>query len=338
MRRIAIVMSHASRAMTGALRDIHLAAAFRALGVDARLWRIHPGTKTLRADELGVPLSFCPSDNPEAIPHNQTSRVLKAELAGFAPDAVLYKGMGYDVNADTQAALPAGTRHGFIVGGGIRDTLLDGAALILGEYREQLLRCFPGQMRAGQAMVLPKHVDLALAGDGTPPAAPDFAVVNVGNFNDGSKNQAALLPLAKRHRVVLVGGGTKFGEMRRAARKLPNLEITGRLPHPEVFGVLQRSAMMVHTSLSDGLPRATIEAMACGLPVIAYRTTIDGGIPAGCGLLVVPEAMPHAVEMLLADPGLRIAMGQAARRYVARHHGPKAIAAAAEQALEILRK
>lgn len=338
MRRIAIVMSHASRAMAGALRDIHLAAGMRALGVDARLWRIHPGAETERAEELGVPLAFCPSDNAEAIPHHQTSRALKAELAEFAPDAVLYKGMGYDVNADTQAALPAATRHGFIVGGGIRDRLLDSAALVMGEYREQLLRCFPRQMRAGTAMVLPKYVDLALAGDGVPPAAPDFAIVNVGNFNDGSKNQAALLPLAKRHRVALVGGGTKFAEMRRAARKLPNLEVTGRLPQPEVFGVLRRAAMMVHTSLSDGLPRATVEAMACGLPVIAYRGTIDGGIPTSCGLLVSPEAMPHAVEMLLADPELRVMMGQTARRYVARHHGPKAIAAAAEQALEILRK
>lgn len=337
MERVAILMSHASRSMGGAVRDVHLAAGFRARGVDARVFRIHPGTEVEREEMHGVPLVFCPSDNPDEIPHKQVAAALRAEVAAFRPDAVLYKGLGYRVNADLHAALPERTRIGFVVGGGVEDPLLPRAALVLGEYREQLQRCFLPQLRAGRALVLPKHIDLSLAGDGTPPDKPDFDIANVGSFAEARKNQGALLPLTARRRIAFVGGGSLMAETRRGVANRANAQFFGRLPHPEVFGVLRRSAILVHTSTMDGLPRATVEAMACGLPVIAFHSTIQGGIPSGAGLLVAPAALRHAVDLLLADGDLRRRMGRAARRHVELHHGPKAIDAAAEAALRVLR-
>jgi len=241
------------------------------------------------------------------------------------------------VNADLQAALPAATRIGLVVGGGVRDPMLDRAAIILGEYREQLQRCFPKQLRARRAMVLPKWVDLDAAGDGTPPEAPDFDIVNVGSFAEPRKNQAALLPLAGRHRIAFVGGGPLLEQVRRAAPDGGRAQFLGRLPQPQVFATLRRAAIMAHTSTMDGLPRATVEAMACGLPVVAFRSTIDGGIPAHCGVLTTPEALRHAVDLLLTDAELRRRMGRAARRHAETHHGAKAIDAAAGEALAILR-
>jgi glycosyltransferase involved in cell wall biosynthesis len=212
---------------------------------------------------------------------------------------------------------------------------------VLGEYREQLLRCFAVQSAAGRAMVLPKYVDFALAGRGRPVAAGDAAhdIVNVGTFAEKRKNQGALLPLAERHRIALVGAGPLLAEARRGvpARLRPRVQFLGRLPHPQVFEVLQQSRIMVHSSTMDGLPRATIEAMACGVPVVALRSTIDGGIPHGvAGLLVSEAALPHAAEMLLADDELRLRMGRNARRFVERHHGEDAIEAAAAEVIRIL--
>jgi glycosyltransferase involved in cell wall biosynthesis len=340
LRRLAVVMSHASRTMGGALRELHFLAALRQQGVDARLWRMHPGPETEREEMLGIPLSFCTVDNPAEIPHRQVSTSLRAELAGFAPDLVLYKGLSYRVNADVQAALPAGTRYGFIVGGAVTDVLLPGAAVVFGEYPEQLARCFPDQLKAGRALVMPKYVDLARAGDGTPAEAPEFDIVNVGTFAEKRKNQPALLPFAARHRIAFVGGGPLLSESRRAARRagtIDNITFFGRLPNPEVFGVLRRSRIMVHPSTGDGLPRATIEAMACGLPVIALRDTVAGGVPPEAGLLVSDAGLPHAVELLLADDGLRRKMGAAARAHVERNHGVAAIEATAARALDLLR-
>jgi glycosyltransferase involved in cell wall biosynthesis len=343
MRRLAIVMSHASRSMGGAMRDLILAQAIARHGIEARVYRLHGGAETEREAPLdgSVPVAFCPSDNPQEIPHRQTSAALKAELCDFAPDLVLYKGLGYHVNADTQAALPPGTRCGFIVGGGVTDRLLDEAVIVLGEYREQLMRCFPAQLASGRALVLPKWIDLALAGRGLPVPAEEalYDIANVGTFAEKRKNQLALLPLARHHRIALVGAGPLLQESRRAlpGRFRERVAFLGRLAHPKVFETLRRARIMVHTSTMDGLPRATVEAMACGLPVVAYRSTISGGIPHGqAGLLVAEAALPHAVEMLLADDELRIRMGRHARRHVERHHGEKAIQACAEQVLKLL--
>lgn len=336
MQRLAIVMSHPSRTMGGALREVHLCRALRAAGVDARIWRMHDGRETEREEILGVPVGFCPSDDPAEHTHRQVSAALKAEIARFAPDIVLYKGLGYGVNADLQASRPEGARYGMIIGGGLTDPLAAGAAMLFGEYRDQLARAFPAHLEAGRAMVLPKYIDLALAGDGVPPTETEFDIVNVGTFAEPRKNQAALFPHAARHRIALVGGGPLLPPLRRQHRRQPNLHFLGRLPHPEVFGVLRRARIMVHTSTLDGLPRATVEAMACGLPVIAFRRTITAGIPPGAGLLIAEEALPHAIELLLADDWLRQSMGRAARRHVEQHHGPAAIAAAAGEMLEKL--
>jgi glycosyltransferase involved in cell wall biosynthesis len=335
--KLALIMSHASRAMGGATREIHLCAALRAQGAEARIWRMHPGAETEREAMEGVPVTFCPSDAPALHAHRQTSAALRAEIAAFAPDIVLYKGLQYDVNSDVQATRPARARYGFIVGGAVTDPLLDGASVVFGEYAEQLKRHFPAHVAAGRAMVLPKFIDLALAGDGRPPRRTEHDIVNVGNFAEPRKNQASLLPFGAQHRLAFVGGGPPMLELRRQHRKNPNIVFYGRLPQPEVFGVLRKSRIMVHPSTLDGLPRATVEAMACGLPVVALRATIEGGIPHGGGFLVTEEALPHAVALLLADDSLRMRMGRVARQHVERNHGPEAIARAAGEALKLLR-
>lgn len=341
MERLALIMSHADRRMDGAVRELHFCAGLRRLGVDARIWRMHPGRETEREDMLGVPVSFVPSDVPEEHVHRQVSAVLRAEIAAFRPDVALYKGLSYRVSSDVQASRPEGARYGLIVGGSTTDPLVAGAAMIFGEYNEQLGRHFPKQRAAGRTMVLPKWIDLERAGDGKPPLEAEFDIVNVGTFAEKRKNQQALLPFAARHRIAFVGGGPLMPPVREAVQQAGHAErvrFFGRLQHPEVFGVLRSARLMVHTSTHDGLPRATVEAMACGLPVIAFRDTIRGGFAPGTGLLVSEAGLPHAVELLLADTELRLQMGRAARRHIEAHHGAGALARAADQAIALLKQ
>ncbi len=73
----------------------------------------------------------------------------------------------------------------------------------------------------------------------------------------------------------------------------------------------------------DGLPNVVLEAMACGLPVVA---TSVSGIPEAIadrqtGLLVEPNdpnALADALELLLGNPGLRADLGRAAADRVRR--------------------
>ncbi|MCI0371713.1 MAG: glycosyltransferase, partial [candidate division NC10 bacterium] len=86
---------------------------------------------------------------------------------------------------------------------------------------------------------------------------------------------------------------------------------------------LHRMALYVQPSIAEGMSNSILEAMACGLPVVATRVggtpeVVEDGVS---GLLVPPEdpaAMAKALVTLLRDPPRCAAMGDAGRNRVAR--------------------
>lgn len=89
-------------------------------------------------------------------------------------------------------------------------------------------------------------------------------------------------------------------------------EIVRRLGHADV---------LLHPSLSEGIPNVVLEAMACGVPIVATRCggvseAVSDGIE---GILVAPrepEALADALRKLWRQPDLREDMGAAGRRRV----------------------
>jgi glycosyltransferase involved in cell wall biosynthesis len=138
-------------------------------------------------------------------------------------------------------------------------------------------------------------------------------------------------------RVVVVGDGPRRSQLEAAAGRLglhDMIFFTGELR--PAWPVLERFDAYVLTSRSEGLPVSVLEAMACGLPVVATRV---GGLPelveeGVSGFLVGREGsreetasqLAERLARLLSDEQLRRRMGAAGARRVAREFSARAAA------------
>ena len=103
-----------------------------------------------------------------------------------------------------------------------------------------------------------------------------------------------------------------------------DIDLVGPVPNAEVPGYLVRSHVLVVPSFYEAFGIAYLEAMKFGLPVIA---TAAGGPPElvthdSEGFLVAPgdvDALTEHLQRWLADRGLVVRMGLAARRRADRH-------------------
>ena len=128
---------------------------------------------------------------------------------------------------------------------------------------------------------------------------------------------------------LVVAGGPEAGQLHNdpQARRLMDLaervgvahrvRLLGRLSHAQLPALLRSADVAVCVPWYEPFGIAPLEAMACGVPVVASAvggltdTVVDGET----GLLVPPrdhEAVARAVNRLLADPEYRRALGAAA--------------------------
>jgi glycosyltransferase involved in cell wall biosynthesis len=117
-----------------------------------------------------------------------------------------------------------------------------------------------------------------------------------------------------RYRLVWVGRGPLHDAVEGRARELgvdSALQLWGYVPFgPPLRELYERSHVLVHTSLTEGLPQVLVEALAFGTPAVG---TDVGGVSAAlgdgsAGLLVPPrdrDALVDAVLRLSEDEELR---------------------------------
>ncbi len=144
---------------------------------------------------------------------------------------------------------------------------------------------------------------------------------------------AALVERGVEFECRIVGGGGQKDELHTLVTKLglgTRVTLCGPRTQQEIIREYHQADVFVQASVitadgdRDGIPNSVLEAMACGLAVVA--TTVPG-IPEvirdrETGLLVAtgqPEPMAGALEALADDDTLRRLLGDAARRFVVDH-------------------
>lgn len=76
-------------------------------------------------------------------------------------------------------------------------------------------------------------------------------------------------------KLIIFGSGSLKKELENFAKRLKaDVEFRGNIPNQELPGELNKSKLFVLSSFYEGCPKALLEAMACGLPVIG--TEVEG--------------------------------------------------------------
>lgn len=124
-------------------------------------------------------------------------------------------------------------------------------------------------------------------------------------------------------RLVIIGAGplrAKIEEECRVAGTTALVDLVGRKPPTEVARRMQAADVLCLPSDNEGVPNVALEAMACGLPVVATRV---GGVPEvvdrpELGGLVErgdEEALLKALRCQIQEPLPRDAIAAHARRF-----------------------
>lgn len=155
-------------------------------------------------------------------------------------------------------------------------------------------------------------------------------VIHVSNFRPVKRIDAVLgiFDRIRRQvpaRLLLVGDGPELGSAYRLARDLgvsPLMHAVGS--QEEVTPLLSIADLFLLPSAQESFGLAALEAMACGVPVVASKV---GGLPeviehGVSGFLHAPEALDEMAASgieLLTNPAHHRAVADAARRRVSEH-------------------
>ena len=154
--------------------------------------------------------------------------------------------------------------------------------------------------------------------------ANDRLLVAVGNLYTVKGHRYAIdavALLAGRHpglHLAICGRGDLEATLAGQARALGIADRVHLLGlRSDVANVLASADVVVHPSLSEGLPLALLEAMFAARPIVASNVGEIGSVLANRGVLVPPgsaSAIAFAVDRLLARPELARRLGERAQR------------------------
>lgn len=259
---------------------------------------------------------------PRGIPLIAHAPIPAGLLAAHGPDpfAVVLHGRDVFGRRQRRGARPVARET--------RDVLERAAAIIAVSDR---VRCSLPPQFAGRTEVIYNGVDLSTFNDRDrsrdvgPPR-----LLSVGNISPGKGHGLVLeaLPrLVERHPGLhwdIVGVGPLRGPLELQAHRLglgSSVSFLGPLPPAEVAVRMRSATVFVLPATYEALGCVFLEAMACGVPVVAARDEgieelVRDGVDA---VLVDPtvQALATAVDKLLASPGLAADIGaEAARRAI----------------------
>lgn len=160
-------------------------------------------------------------------------------------------------------------------------------------------------------LFIPTGVDLDQFQNRHIPRAKQIAAVGMLKWQKGYEYLLqAMGTIVQREpdtKLCIAGSGSLENELREMVTSLGlerNVEFLGALSHDEVAHLLNSSLVFVLSSVSEGLPKVLLEALACGTPLVVTDVGECAAVVDGAGYVVPPkspQALAEAVLRLLTD-------------------------------------
>jgi glycosyltransferase involved in cell wall biosynthesis len=209
--------------------------------------------------------------------------------------------------------------------------------------------------------IAPCGVDLDLfrAAGGTDPRPRSHRILSVGRLvpRKGVDLVIRALPLLRESgfgdvELLIVGGGggaaalgtdpeaRRLHELARELGVEDQVTLRGQVPREEMPGILRSADAVVCTPWYEPFGIVPLEAMACGVPVVAAAVggLTDTVVDRATGLHVPPRdpaAIAHAVAELLGSSELRHELGLAGQRRARSRYSWGRVAAETEKAYQL---
>jgi glycosyltransferase involved in cell wall biosynthesis len=190
----------------------------------------------------------------------------------------------------------------------------------------------PDRARASMSARRPQARERARLALGVPADATVVGTVGRLTYQKAPEDFLAALADLRRPGVigVWVGGGELAERIGRRARRSPGPRVILAGERADVLSLLPAFDVFALPSRYEGLPTVVVEAMICGVPVVATAVNAvpDLVIPGETGLLVPPGRpgqLATAIRYLLDSPELAARMAVTARARLGDQHGEAAL-------------
>jgi glycosyltransferase involved in cell wall biosynthesis len=314
--------------LTRLLREQWMAEYLAELGHEVEYWAVGE-----RREDRAMPMPenpryqfrIFPPDRRAGRTRTHVSSELTARAREFEAHLHLVKGVDGGVGRHLLRTylFPEKRPIVFILGGGHYSPDVSQSSFVLCQTERQRIRLKSPGLRVwrkavpvNRLLLLPKSLDTDLFRP-VPGTVKEWDVFVACRLLRRLKNLDVLGPLSRRFRVAVAGTGTDGPRLRKRHRRVCWL---GYVPYREMPQYLNRARLFMHTGVREESPKTITEAMACGLPVVAFAPSISREIlPSECGLLVRGREYLRPIAALLQDADRMRSMGHHARDWAQRH-------------------